>query len=259
MGKTVVRNLLRTHRCCARELQPASLCTQRTRHASLCTQRTRHARKERAASAATLTTGRDANRPFTATIFDPFGNILLRVRSAHARRLIVRVAWSVPPGRCAGVTSRRDCVGSRPFYWITSSLFVTSSLHDPIGEVHMSWHLWRRSALPRLRPTPAPNAHAALAAPLHLAVRRARAPRLRAKRAGATHSQPLYLRGRRRYSLYCDRAQFASIDAPLLSWEFTCEDEAGRALAAVDKNFAGAPPARARARARARAALRSAA
>mmetsp|Transcript_5455 Transcript_5455/g.13230 ORF Transcript_5455/g.13230 Transcript_5455/m.13230 type:complete len:459 (+) Transcript_5455:3-1379(+) len=94
------------------------------------------------------------HRPFTATIFDPAGNILLRV--------------------------------SRPFYWISSSLFITSALHDPVGEVHMSWHLWRR-----------------------------------------------------RYTLYQDQKQFGAIDAPLLSWEFTLEDEQGRAVAAVDKNFAG--------------------
>ena len=45
---------------------------------------------------------------------------------------------------------------------------------------------------------------------------------------------------RRKYELYSGgKQQFARIDAPLFSWEFTMEDEQGRVLAAVDKNFAG--------------------
>jgi len=94
------------------------------------------------------------HRPFTATIMDPHGNILIRI--------------------------------SRPFYWVSSSLHVKDAQFNDIGEVHMNWHLWRR-----------------------------------------------------KYNLYSNKAQFAVIDAPLLSWEFTLEDEEGRALAAVDKNFAG--------------------
>ena len=85
------------------------------------------------------------HRPFSAAVFDPQGNILLRIQ--------------------------------RPFYWITSSLFVQTAHHEPIGEIHTNWHLWRR-----------------------------------------------------RYSLYSDRNQFASIDAPWLSWEFTLVDEQGRIL-----------------------------
>ena len=85
------------------------------------------------------------HRPFSAAVFDPQGNILLRIQ--------------------------------RPFYWITSSLFVHTPAHEPVGEIHTNWHLWRR-----------------------------------------------------RYSLYSDRAQFARIDAPLLSWEFTLLDEDGRIL-----------------------------
>ncbi|EKX52970.1 hypothetical protein GUITHDRAFT_161126 [Guillardia theta CCMP2712] len=94
------------------------------------------------------------HRPFTATIMDPHGNILIRI--------------------------------NRPFYWVSSSLRVQDAQFNEIGEVHMNWHLWRR-----------------------------------------------------KYNLYSNQAQFAMIDAPLLSWEFTLEDEEGRALAAVDKNFAG--------------------
>ena len=94
------------------------------------------------------------HRPFTATIFDAHGSILMRVE--------------------------------RPFYFVSTSLFVRDAYRREIGEVHMKWHLWRR-----------------------------------------------------RYSLYQDKRQFALIDAPWLSWEFTCEDEQGRAVAAVDKNFAG--------------------
>jgi hypothetical protein len=85
------------------------------------------------------------HRPFSAAVFDPQGNVLLRIQ--------------------------------RPFYWITSSLFVHTAHHEPIGEIHTNWHLWRR-----------------------------------------------------RYSLYSDRTQFASIDAPWLSWEFTLLDEQGRIL-----------------------------
>jgi hypothetical protein len=54
------------------------------------------------------------------------------------------------------------------------------------------------------------------------------------------HPTCIFERRRRKYELYSsDKAQFARIDAPLLSWEFTMEDEEGRILAAVDKNFAG--------------------
>lgn len=44
---------------------------------------------------------------------------------------------------------------------------------------------------------------------------------------------------RRRYDLFVDKRQFAAIDAPWLSWDFIMNDEEGRALACVNKNFVG--------------------
>jgi len=52
------------------------------------------------------------HRPFTATIFDPAGNILMTVE--------------------------------RPFYFVSTSLYVRDAYKKDIGEVHMNWHLWRR-------------------------------------------------------------------------------------------------------------------
>ena len=52
------------------------------------------------------------HRPFTATIFDPAGNILIKVE--------------------------------RPFYFVSTSLYVRDAYKKDIGEVHMNWHLWRR-------------------------------------------------------------------------------------------------------------------
>jgi len=32
----------------------------------------------------------------------------------------------------------------RPFYFVSTSLFVRDAYKNDIGEVHMNWHLWRR-------------------------------------------------------------------------------------------------------------------
>ena len=52
------------------------------------------------------------HRPFRCTIFDPSGNILMTVE--------------------------------RPFYFVSTSLFVRDAYQNDLGEVHMNWHLWRR-------------------------------------------------------------------------------------------------------------------
>ena len=49
------------------------------------------------------------HRPFTATIFDPAGSILMTVE--------------------------------RPFYFVSTSLFVRDAYKNDIGEVHMNWYL----------------------------------------------------------------------------------------------------------------------
>ncbi|KAI8868809.1 yjr100c-like protein, partial [Ramicandelaber brevisporus] len=42
---------------------------------------------------------------------------------------------------------------------------------------------------------------------------------------------------RRKYELFVGDTQFASIDAPLLSWNFDLQDEHGRTIGSVDKQF----------------------
>uniref|UniRef100_A0A7S1EU82 Phospholipid scramblase n=1 Tax=Timspurckia oligopyrenoides TaxID=708627 RepID=A0A7S1EU82_9RHOD len=74
----------------------------------------------------------------------------------------------------------------RPFYWISSSLFVETPNGDIIGEIHMNWHPWRR-----------------------------------------------------RYDLYIDKQQFASIDGGLLAWDFNLESETGSRIASINKDFTG--------------------
>jgi uncharacterized protein YxjI len=44
---------------------------------------------------------------------------------------------------------------------------------------------------------------------------------------------------RRHYDLYLHKAQFAQVRSGLLAWEFILEDEAGRPLAQIDRNFQG--------------------
>lgn len=52
------------------------------------------------------------HRPFTATIFDPAGSILMTVE--------------------------------RPFYFVSTSLFVRDAYKSDIGEVHMNWYRFYR-------------------------------------------------------------------------------------------------------------------
>lgn len=56
--------------------------------------------------------------------------------------------------------------------------------------------------------------------------------RPRARRPGAATP-------RRNYDLYLEKRQFASIRGGLLAWEFELQDEAGRPMAKVDRNFSG--------------------
>lgn len=51
-------------------------------------------------------------RPFRATVMDKDGNVVFRMR--------------------------------RPIYLISTSIFIETDDGNPIGEVHMDWHLWRR-------------------------------------------------------------------------------------------------------------------
>ena len=44
---------------------------------------------------------------------------------------------------------------------------------------------------------------------------------------------------RRNYDVYLGRAQFAAIREAPLAWGFELKDEAGRALAMIDRNFSG--------------------
>eukprot|EP00181_Compsopogon_caeruleus_P003821 CAMPEP_0184690410 /NCGR_PEP_ID=MMETSP0312-20130426/31212_1 /TAXON_ID=31354 /ORGANISM="Compsopogon coeruleus, Strain SAG 36.94" /LENGTH=431 /DNA_ID=CAMNT_0027147901 /DNA_START=4150 /DNA_END=5445 /DNA_ORIENTATION=- len=75
----------------------------------------------------------------------------------------------------------------RPFYFVSTSLFVESATGgDVFGEVHMNWHPWRR-----------------------------------------------------RYDLFVDKKQFARIDGGFLAVDFNMEDENGRLLASVNKDFTG--------------------
>ena len=44
---------------------------------------------------------------------------------------------------------------------------------------------------------------------------------------------------RRQYDLYVGQRQFAAIRSGLLAWEFVLQDEGGRPLARIDRNFSG--------------------
>ncbi|KAA8496888.1 Phospholipid scramblase family protein [Porphyridium purpureum] len=74
----------------------------------------------------------------------------------------------------------------RPFFWISTSLFVETPTGELIGEVHMKWHLYRR-----------------------------------------------------RYELFVDKKQFASIDEGFLAWDFNMLDETGGRIASINKDFTG--------------------
>jgi len=94
------------------------------------------------------------HRSFKATVLDPNGTPVLRVY--------------------------------RPFYWISTSLYVESPDGELLGEVQMRWHLYRR-----------------------------------------------------RYDLYVDKKQFASIDGGFLAWDFNMNDENGQRIASINKDFTG--------------------
>lgn len=93
-------------------------------------------------------------RPFKATIFDKNGDILFNIR--------------------------------RPLFLVSPSIFVESEQGERLGEVHMSWHLWRR-----------------------------------------------------RYDLFVDKSQFASVDSGFLAVDFDMRDVEGKKIASVNKDFTG--------------------
>ena len=119
-----------------------------------------------------------------------------------------------------------------------------------IGEVHMNWHLWRRRCVcvcvcVRVCDM---NSVSAPLAPIHIymhlcVVEKRKQEAIHAPflfSGGGSLGTP-YIRTRSnslfdafflvfRYALYENKKQFALIDAPWLSWEFTVEDEHGRAV-----------------------------